>query len=386
MKKLIAFVLVLVLVFAVSACGSAPAAPAAQETPAVQEVPTAQETPAAPPVAEPAKEVVRTETTFTAAELEGKVKILGRAYFDEKGLRCDWAASGFEFTVNCEGTLSFETSTNGSSYRYTVFFDGVEEERQISLEGDKMRVAKKDIPAGEHTIRIARNSDNYEGKYSYFRSMTLTCDPGSLAATPDSELFIEYIGDSITAGGGVLGDPQTAWSSACNAATRTYAYVSADLLHADYSMVAKGGIGAVKGNVLSKELYGTAIPFDQTTVYEYTRHPDIIVLALGANDSLKSNSEKFIENMTEYAGILRGMHPDAKLVIAYSFMSNNYPGTYEQLWEKLGGEENGVFLFEGTVGAHGVPAKAEGTPHPNSEDHRVNGEKLAEFIRTKIVK
>ena len=149
MKKWIALLLVVSLLLPLVACGKtetpapeptpAPAASEPAPEPAPAPEPEPEPAPAPEPEPEPIPEpepepipepepepipVVYAQTDLTLFERPELFKLLGRAEITDQGLICDWPASGIEFEVNCQGTLTMDCRMVRNAY-YEIYVDGV---------------------------------------------------------------------------------------------------------------------------------------------------------------------------------------------------------------------------------------------------------------------
>ena len=378
MKKYTALLLTLLLMLGIAACGT---------TPAVSGQPAA-ETPAAPSAAEPAKEVVRTETTITAAELEGKVKLLGRASFTDRGLACDWSASGFSFIVNCEGDISAEVDAGlnvlSRNIHFRLYIDGVESERRFSFTKKGSYPIARGLEPGEHTISFVRDTavHNYD---MFFQSITMTCDASTLHAAPDAELYIDFIGTSLTCGSGCL-DVDSTIKANNESATRAFSFLTAQALGADWIFSSRGSMGVtqiveedgVQFNL--RTLYDSAYGYrEPETKYQWTRHPDIEIMDVGPND--KVSPKEFMDATVEFVEHIREVHPDCAIVFVHGFgSSDKYYDYYPQIVERLGGEANLVWECFTPVGAG-----ANDGIHPTVEQHKTDAEVIVKFLQDNVL-
>lgn len=315
-----------------------------------------------------------------------KVKLLGRAITDPKGIRNDWPASGLEFEAECKGDITL-TYTGTASPTFTAFVDG-QETGQFSVPSgtDKTAVAIKNIIPGKHTVRIVKNSgiDSSATAETLLTGITVNGVASSFKATAKKNLYIEFIGDSITAGSGTMGGNNDAWSASTHAATKSYAYLTAELLDADYSLVARGGMSVAKASdkVHAKDMY-MAQNFwrDPDTAYSFSRKADVVVISLGANDTA-TPSDLFYAELKALTEMVRAKNPNAKIVHIYNIMSNKHPDIFPKIVEDLGGAAKGYYVLKMDRLLNGVPAKVGGTPHPSYEDNLKNAPKLADFIKS----
>ena len=173
---------------------------------------------------------------------------------------------------------------------------------------NSLKVASFD-ELGEHTIKILKQT---ESNYTICEMMSIKLT-GKLSDPPeDKDLYIEFIGDSLTCGMGNLTnnpnatEPQSAlWEDA----TQSYGYMIADQLDADYSIISQSGIGIAGGwSGYPMATYYTAQSYtrDKNVKQEFTRVPDLIVINLGTNDHFINNDKspdeckpEDVERMTE---------------------------------------------------------------------------------------
>ena len=326
------------------------------------------------------------EFTLDLTKDAQKVKLLGRTEADATGICNDWPGSGLEFEVECKGNVELTYTSTGGTPTFTAFVDGVETGRFDVPSGSTATVAIKNILPGKHTVRIVRDSEIATNK-AYKTTLTGLRFNGvasSVKATAKKDLYIEFIGDSITAGCGTLGDTKTAWSTSTHAATKAYSYLTAELLDADYSLVAKGGMSVAKAadKIHAKDMYlAENVWRDPDTAYTFSRKADVVVISLGANDTATPDDLLYSELklLTEK---VREKNPNAKIVHIYNIMSNKHPDTFPKVVEDLGGAAKGYYVLKMDRLINGVPAKAGGTPHPSYEDNLKNAPKLAEFIKS----
>lgn len=95
------------------------------------------------------------------------------------------------------------TLTSGNSGYLAIFVDGQSLDRARYEEGTQTLVIAEDLPEGRHTIRIPRDSDLSSVGARLVLS-TLELDGEDLQPTPEKSLYIEFVGDSITTGKGVM--------------------------------------------------------------------------------------------------------------------------------------------------------------------------------------
>lgn len=150
------------------------------------------------------------EKTYAITELDGKYKVQGRSTVINDLLMTDYSASGIEFSAACEGTVkvtfnasSLITDADGGCY-FTVIVDGVKKARdflKLTATGDTTVTIAEDLTAGKHTFEIYRQTE-IERATVGIKSITLK---GAFYNAPkNNDMYIEFVGDSITTAYGNL--------------------------------------------------------------------------------------------------------------------------------------------------------------------------------------
>ena len=149
---------------------------------------------------------MNTETIYQLTE--ENVKLLGRTYFDGEKLFCALSGSGADFTFNgtkCSVTVTGDSNAINASNadnqaRVAIYVNG---ERVIDDMVDNIQetydVFESDTPK-DVTISIVKLS---ESPMSTIGIKEIKATGSKIAPTPNKDLFIEFIGDSITCGYGI---------------------------------------------------------------------------------------------------------------------------------------------------------------------------------------
>ena len=208
----------------------------------------------------------------------------------------------------------------------------------------------------------------------------------SFATLPEkSDLKIEFIGDSITAGHANLGVSGDAWSVDNSDSAKTYAYFTAQHLNADYSIVAMSSI--------SVKAYHWSMKINMDTLYQYTSYfntadyafdfnPDVIVLNLGTNDANyivnvnASYGSQFPADYQAYLTYLRQKNPNSYIICLYGMMGKNL--SVDASIQAVVDSSNDAKLvynpFEFEADTYG------GAYHPSLSSHTTWGNALAKYI------
>lgn len=277
-------------------------------------------------------------------------KILGRVYMMDGTVWCGLSGSGVEFeytgkqldiTIVGDGTVSGD---QGHQARVGIYVDGE-------------RVVDDQIDAKEETYHVVNSKQEKtvvvtivklsEAANSLFGIRPIEIGEGeSIVPTPAKAHRIEFIGDSITCGYGVDDEvKENHFSTATEDVTKAYAYKTAQLLDADYSIVSYSGYGVISGytNDPSKKAGSQTLPqyYDkvgfsyqvmgskvkpQSVYWDFAQFaPEAIVVNLGTNDDsyVKSDVGKrleYTEGYQEFLKKIRLYNPDAEIFCALGVM------------------------------------------------------------------
>lgn len=328
-------------------------------------------------------------TDFSLVDMEGHYKTQGRIYKTDSRLYLDWSASGFEFKADCSGDVyvTFQVESISETYGcyFSVLIDGVEQPRStchITENGvQKVKIASG-LPVGEHRFEIYRQTP--------IGSVTTSINGVSLNGTlldapENNDLYIEFVGDSITVAEGNLWDSSSGSASnpLVDNAMQGYAYMTAhDKLGADFSLVAVSGIGASVGwtNYNMQQVYPKLrYPKDNSTAYDFARQPDIVVLALGTNDMNRyaangKTLDDVKQGFKDMLAMVKANNPNAKVVWIHGMMVSAASSIIQEVVSEAGGAESGIYelrLAQNNKGGNG---------HPNAAGHISFAEDLSAFI------
>lgn len=305
------------------------------------------------------------------------LRLFGRTYLLRNTLCLDNGATGFETTFYGT-TLKAELTTSTNLLYFRVFVDGEEEGVKKKLDGSVYTLAK-DLEEGVHTVRLVKAISSQNGVICVNR---LTTDGKFLRPEKKDRLRIEFVGDSISVGAGVLGGPGGNCTVENSDAAKGYAYLTARALDADYSIVATEGICVnMKGwlPISMMEMYGR---LSSTTAgkYSFPEEYDVVVVALGTNDASYMSAHPYTqaEFSADYIALLdliRSKNPNARIVCVYGMMGADArieQGIKDAIAQK---EDEKIAYLQ-------LPADRKGADsHPSSEGAKKQSETLLSFLR-----
>lgn len=308
------------------------------------------------------------------------MKPLGKVIYRNGEFELAWSASGLSFLADLHGNvyaeLVFEHDGNNQyTDKYTkmaIFLDNAEEPYRI-LRIEEGVPKKYLLLSGERGIRCIRMVKINEKVRGTIRVRSIEID-GEIIHNPENKKErIEFLGDSLTAGSDLVthgkNDEEFTEAQDC---TKSYAYVAAQRLQADISILARSGLRTSDRDWLLNQ-----------PKYWMDEQPDIVVIGLGTND--QSQLEKGLRTPAEQEELVRLMlervrekYSCATIVWAYGLMLTALEDTYDHLISrpvKKFAEKDGNTYFcmlpkeNGGNGSHSSP-----------KGHKIAGEVLAEKI------
>jgi len=363
---------------------------------------------------------------------EDHVKVLGRSVMLDDCRLLSLSASGVEFTYTGKMllvTFFGDSTTTVPEYepqpwrdqaRVMVIVDGIVHlDTVIKKERETFVVYGDDplLPIEKHTVKIVKLS---EPRMSSVGLGTITVEAvlkegqdfktnPPVKPTKKSKKYIEFIGDSITCGYGAdTPNDLYPFSTPTENCARAFAYVTAQMLEADYSLVSYSGHGIISGytsNPNVPKLTELVPPYYEIFAYSYNkfrgkkieeipweckkeRKPDIVVINLGTNDDSYVQQDQgkrayFEEKYVEFLEQVHRVRPKATIVCAFGIMGDNLYSSevkaVEEFKKKSGFEEvYNVYLAPQDVERNGIASCC----HPSPASHLEAAKVLADFIRS----
>lgn len=338
------------------------------------------------------------------------VKKLGRTYELEDSLWLAFSGSGAEFTFNgtkasitIKGDDNAASATEDNQARVAIYLNGERVVDEMIHSAEQTFDVFESDTAQDCTIAVVKLSETAMSTIG-IGEITVESEEG-IRPTDKKDLFIEFVGDSITCGYGV--DDENAnhhFSTATEDVTKAYAYKTAMALNADYSMVSISGYGIISGfsdgtlKVSNQRIppyyeklgfcYGTYEGLSPSgTRWEFTDYtPDIIVVNLGTNDDSYTldNEDRKQEYCDEYVKFLekiRKNNPDSKILCTLGVMGDRLFPTVEKAvkayTEQTGDTNIYTMKFDPQLQSDGYAADW----HPTETTHTKASEKLVEKIK-----
>lgn len=344
-------------------------------------------------------------TTKNYSATTENVKLIGRTLYSDDITWLVQSGSAVEFTVtgkSAEVTLAGDSSINNDEdyrSRYAVLVDGeiIEDsvmstpEKTVTLfEGETSRTSK---------VKIIHLSEAMNGAVGVKNISVTSGNAVPVYPEPEKELSIEFIGDSITCAYGVEGlSSYESFKTTTENFMKSYAYLTAQKLNADYSAVSYSGHGIISGYTSSGDIntdslipdcYGlTGKLSDYAENWDFsTRSHDVVVINLGTNDSSyvtkepETRSAEFIEGYISFLKTVREKNPEAYIICTLGTMGDELYEYVEEAAEQysIATGDNRIMSYKSAV--QNMTADGIGSDwHPSAVTQQKSAYVLADKI------
>ena len=244
-----------------------------------------------------------------------------------------FTASGIEFMLK-GSELWIELSSNyyGHESWISVLLNDVRISRMMVPAGkQKFCVLRNLNPEVVKRVRISKDTQAMKDDTGHFLSIDAIYTDGEVVPIKEHELKIEFIGDSITSGEGLIGaKTEEEWVSCFFDSVNHYGNLTATKLNAEFRVLSQSGWGVISGwdNNPSLSIPGIydytcasnvseeGKKFGALEQHDFTSwQPDIVVINLGTNDNSAFNNPEWVSpdgNITRKLRLTENgqKHPD----------------------------------------------------------------------------
>lgn len=284
--------------------------------------------------------VEKTAEGFVTEVNTKSVRFLGRVLQNLVKTRdCfTFPSSGIEFTfegTKLEADIYTSTPTNiyENQLRVSVFIDDFDTPvKTLSLEEyHQWYLLAEGLENKTHKAKIVRINGHGQDHIAVSHIRTET---DSVRPSEKRDLYIEFLGDSITAGHGIEGGEKN--SRSVENSELTYAALTAKHFGADYSLVARSGVSLVYGYGGGKGDYRTIferwdyLNGKKEANWDFENNQaDIVVINLGTNDywagfngnDTLDKRTNFTNQYYDFLKFVREKYPNATIIAALGSMS-----------------------------------------------------------------
>ncbi len=302
-----------------------------------------------------------------------------------------WA--GDAATIGFTGPgLEVVLATPGKSVYFDVIVDGNGAIRHVihCRKGRHVYAIATDLAPGRHTVEVFRRVDPTY-KVATFEGIRIGKGEAVFHPHLHHALKIEFYGDSITSGVGVLN--VTRLDNGNPAFMDNYvAYdaVAARVLHASYRSISLSGIGIEKSwfPLVMPQMYDRLAPWDPDSHWDFSRWtPDFVVINLTTNDASllhlmpkPPSKQHVIDAYIHFVDSIRHHYPHAEIICMLGDMAPTRKGTP---WAGYIKQAVAHMRAHGDHAIQSLIVPFKNTPnHPDIQEQASMARTLVEKIRT----
>jgi lysophospholipase L1-like esterase len=241
---------------------------------------------------------------------------------DPAGPRFAWPGTGIAATFVGTG-LEATLSDTGHDI-LAVAIDGATPRAVATAGAGKVYTLASKLAPGQHTVVLTKRTEASVGV-----EQLLALTPLGGALVPSPPLFtrrIEFIGDSIVCGYGVLGT-DCRFSPETEDEGSAFGAIASAALHAQRTVIAYSGKGMyrdIRGSTVDQMpvLFNRVLPDDPTSLWDFAAPaPDVVVIELSSNDFTGGDpGDVFERAYVAFLQQLRRRYPHAYVLCALSSM------------------------------------------------------------------
>ncbi|MBN1951642.1 MAG: hypothetical protein JW801_10590 [Bacteroidales bacterium] len=322
------------------------------------------------------------------------IEYTGRIDF-ENPLAPKFSYSGVSIRTCFTGTSisAILNDDQGENY-YNVILDGVVVDTLLVNSGTESYLLADGLDDAIHEIELFKRTELTFGK-TEFLGFIVDAGASLQPVSNTRELFIEYIGNSITCGYGNEGPLGETFGPTTENHYLTYAAITSRNFNAKHMAVSRSGIGIYRnydgpaeGNAeCMTNLYSRIFLYDDAPLYDFAVQPDVICINLGTNDysTTGGDSALYVSNYFRLIDTLQTRYTNPEIVLLAGPMLSG--GTLTDIKSHLqyiadSASNKGmghVSFFE--LSAQGSLGYAIDY-HPTLAQHAKNGAELTAYLKT----
>ena len=268
---------------------------------------------------------------------------------EDNYLILDWVDAGVSFNFKGKGIIFFFSDYCDDTETYiTVFVDGKRERHSIYSKSDKVVIDLDEDTT--HTIELIRVTEGF--KPLILKGFTIKGDnPALLSPRKKKDLELFFIGDSITVGFGVTGDPKhSVFYNYEEDSTMSYSYFTKELLDAEISVSGHSGhgvvqaYGGVRTRTTMKEMFLLSSD-NSTETYDYKGfEPSIVIINAGTNDiSAPIDKEEFYNGCIDLLKTIRTTFKNTPIIWLYGVCTSELSEEIKKAIDDF--KDNAYFLL-----------------------------------------
>jgi hypothetical protein len=328
------------------------------------------------------------------------ITYMGRIAVAEDSASMFWPGSSATIRFRGASVSVIMKSLRNRGYFYAIVDNDASKAFRFSTDSIKKSISIADsLTADEHTLMLYKLSNCTSEDRIY--GFEIECNPLLLIPLKLPSRKIEFFGNSITAGHGVDRPEGMSDSGKPEHFNNYYTYAALTARHfnAQYSCIARSGIGIMLSwfPEIMPEVYNRLNPADSTSKWSFEKYcPDIVVINLFQNDSYlsihpehaqfkarfgnnKPTEEFIVKSYQDFVSTIRSKYPKAQIICALGSMDATSEGSKwpEYIQQAVTGLKDKkihtiFFPFKKTSG------------HPTRNEQETMANKLIQFIEKEI--
>jgi len=328
------------------------------------------------------------------------ISYMGRVAISTDSTSMFWPGSSATLRFKGSAVNVVMKSFQEPAYFYAILDGDASKALKFAVDSERKTIQlATGIPNGEHTLLLYKLSNCTSENRIY--SFQIDGKAALLSPAKFPARKIEFYGNSITAGHGVdvpngmndSGKPEYFNNYF------TYAALTARHYNAQYSCVARSGIGVMVSwfPEIMPEVYNRLNPADSTSKWDFTKFtPDVVVINLFQNDSwlvthpehpqfkarfgeTKPTDAFIVNSYRSFLSTIRSKYPNAQIICALGNMDatrqgSKWPGYIQQAVNALNDAKIYTIVF---------PYK-NSSGHPKKPEQQAMADQLIQFIDKNI--
>jgi len=326
-----------------------------------------------------------------------RIRYTGRIGHQNNVAQLYWSGTSMEVNFTGSTVKALLKDERGENY-FNIIIDG----KITVLHPDtakRLYTLATGLKAGNHTLLLYKRTEFSDGSTAFY-NFQFEAGAEVLTASPQKNRAIEFYGNSITAGYAVED-----YSGADSYLSRyknnyiSYAALVARHYNAQYSFIAKSGIGVIFGyyNENMGQIFDRLNPMDPNSKWDFSKYtPEVIVINLFQNDASLMRSPTRAEFIAKFPNgppeapyiinaykellkSIRSKNPTSQIICALGDMDatkdgSPWPGYIQSAVDQLNDKKVFVHMFT-----------YKNTPgHPTIKEHQGMADDLIKFIDANI--
>ena len=306
----------------------------------------------------------------------------GRLFLNHSGASLQGVFTGESLFLD----VSSEAAEKGRNAYIRVTIDGRTRRVRLPIGEKTLRYT---LPAGKHAFEVIKLTETANNTFAIG---AVEADGDFEKPQDDHTLRIEFIGDSISTGFGVLAPHAVGeYKTKEQDVTKAFPYLVSRALNASYNVIAAGGWPVYKSKYADSAIPDYYDNVDLVRVKEpwdfASFVPDVTVVTLGTNDhsylseltgdTLRAELAETKRRAVRFLRHIRDLYPETHIVLFYGFYP--YP-SIETVTREVAAELGDPRLtLLSTPSAHSLEDVRAG--HPGKRTHRIAAKRLTKHIK-----